>query len=263
MKIIVITTNTNDVGVFLNGSKLVTLESDQVGTSPVELAENLARIMGFGIEHVPVTLKDTACWTWEEVLEGLSEPLSPGDVDLQHKLRLTVECSYTLNGMEPSSLKTNLIDLINHGYQNGLITGNSEAEINSMSVVVESMCDEPRALEEVYPADAPNDYRMVDSANRLWIQVQNVAVHIKQNPDSVTVELGPYGIPLSLMKANQVTTSFEDVEKMLFDEVGIDIVDLVAWSGEGLAKIENMSYRERAKLIAEYTNAHPAGSIAW
>lgn len=55
------------------------------------------------------------------------------------KLKLTAVVEYDLKGTNPLEVKGNLEDIVGNALGNGLLTGNSDAEVDSWSVSVEDV----------------------------------------------------------------------------------------------------------------------------
>jgi hypothetical protein len=55
------------------------------------------------------------------------------------KIRLTVDVAYIPNGTSKEWLKDNLMNMVSNAIDNGLLTGESDAEVDTYNIKVEVM----------------------------------------------------------------------------------------------------------------------------
>lgn len=256
MKIQVITLSTGDVATFVNGRVLITLESDQEGQSPMDVAERLAKIFQCGVQYIYMEPPIIAHWNWDDVITLQNSEAAKSYCEPSYqRIRLTIDVGVVLNSAGIDEVCEYFQQFAHSGYANGLFTGNTDAEVDNITVSVIPVAPEDRALVEMEPNQANNDYVLAPEAKSVWIKVQNTVLHIQQQIHMVRVDVHAHGIDNI---ANMMEHHFIDSEEAHLTDIGINDSTVIAdWMmNENFINFFNLSFRGREQSIQDYVKAH-------
>lgn len=256
MKIFLITLSTGDVALVVNQQVIYSQESNDVGESPADVAEKLSMATGYPVSHVNITPHNFNDWTWSDIIDQMVQRTMQRDDEVL-RIRLTADMTYQMQGLHADELKQRMLNLFHLGRDLQNQQDGFETKIIDSQVKVNVMADGERALIDVLPHEATNDYELHETATSVWIKVQNTAIHIQNQLNAVSISAGVYGIPFSLVDKSPMVVNFDDCERMLLEEADLTYESLQKWASDhAVADIDSLSYAARAQLVGEFLNSH-------
>lgn len=257
-EVLLVTLSNNDVAVFLNARSVYCLDSSEEGASPNDVAANIATSLHIQVQHYFMDVPSDSDWTWNDVYELLPIPQSDietfEDPEAFQRLRLVLDVDFEMNGVPVAVLQENFMALVTNAFENGALTGTTNAEVMMHSCEVIPMLMQQRALLDEIPNQENNDYAFAPDAPSCWITIDNTVVYVYRNASAVTVEISAKGILRENVQMASMT--FAAAEADICADLGkIDLDQVAIWANKiGVCEFDSLKFEQRARLIRQFAD---------
>lgn len=174
-------------------------------------------------------------------------------------IRLTLDVSYNLNGQNAAHLASLLNDMVARTIGEGLLTGDTAAEVEKHSVSIAVLSDpdgDSPALDQDNQRGC--DYTLRPEENSCWITVGNISVYISRQDEGAVVDLFPQGCEDENCIASTYCM-YQESEEAHLERLGLadNLEDIAEWVGQHYQVNFNAEpWAKRQEWIKRYKEAH-------